>query len=163
VDEEPRLDRDAVIRSSVKVFQRFPEITQRVELAAREGLDEAAAEAAAVAQAGASINLELEIIGARGDVVGYSAGITSRKQTRTEGKTTPIAWFFDRGTLGKRTKALKRPRKNEWTVNRGGSSYVATRSSDLEGKGVTAERFFGPARTAGRRKLLARLARLTLS
>jgi hypothetical protein len=163
MDEEPRVDRHAVIRSSVKVFQRFPEITQQVERAAREGLDEAAAEAAAVAQAGASIDLEAEVIAAHGDVVGYSAGIKSRKQTRTEGRTTPIAGFFDQGTLGKRTKGLKRPRKSSWTVQRGSGSYTAHRAGDLEGKGVAPERFFGKARTAGRRKLIARLARLTLS
>jgi hypothetical protein len=163
MDEEPRLHRHTVIRSSVKVFQRFPQITERVELAAREGLDEAAAEAAAVAQGGASIDLELEIIPAHGNVVGYSAGIKARKQTRTEGRTTPIAPFFDQGTLGKRTKRLKRPRKASWPVQRGSGSYTAHRAGDLADKGIAPERFFGRARRAGRLKLLARIARITLS
>ena len=152
-----------MIRSSVKVFQRFPEITARVEQACREGLDAAAAEAAAVAQAGASIQLELEEIPAHGDVDGYSAGIKSRRKTANPGRTTPIAIFFDKGTLGKRRGRLKQPgrREDQWPVKRG-AGYTAHRSGDLEGKGVEAERFFLKARTAGRAKLLDRIAPLSL-
>jgi hypothetical protein len=153
------------IRSGVKVFQRFPEITRRVEEACKEGLDLAAAEAATVAQATASINLELEVLPAAGTVDGYSAGIKSRRTSSkgrrggsAEQNTTPIAWFFDRGTLGKRSKALKRPRKESWPVTRGGSTFAATRQ-DVTGKGVDAEHFFGKGRAAGRRKLIERLNR----
>lgn len=154
-----------MIRSTVKVFQRFPEITERVEQACREGLDAAATEAAGVAQVSASINLELDVLPAHGDVVGYSAGIKSRRKTSNPGRTTPIALFFDKGTLGKRRGRLKQPgrREESWTVRRGSSQYIARRAGDLEGKGVDAERFFVKARTAGRRKLLARLAALRLT
>lgn len=151
------------IRSGVKVFQRFPEITKRVEEACKEGLDAAALEAAAVAQASASIDLELEVQRAEGTVDGYSAGIKSRR-TSSRGRrggtadqnATPIAWMFDRGTLGKRRKKLKRPRKESWPVTRKGSTFVAHRQ-DVDGKGIEPEGFFGKGRAAGRRKLLERI------
>lgn len=155
-----------MIRSQIKVFQRFPEITKRVEEACKEGLDLAAAEAAAVAQASASIDLKLEVMPAEGTVDGYSAGIKSRR-TSSKGRRggtadqneTPIAWMFDRGTLGKRTKKLKQPRKESWPVTRKGTSHVAHRH-DVTGKGIDAEHFFGKGRTAGRRKLLERINQL---
>lgn len=151
------------IRSGVKVFQRFPEITQRVETACKEGLDAAAAEAAVVAQASASIDLELEVQRAEGTVDGYSAGIKSNR-TSSQGRhgygadlnATPIAWMFDRGTLGKRRRKLKRPRKEQWAVTRGGKTHVAHRG-DVEGKGIEPEGFFGKGRAAGRKKLLERI------
>ena len=153
------------IRSGVKVFQRFPEITRRVEEACKEGLELAAAEAAVVAQASASIDLELDVLPAEGTVEGYSAGIKSRRTSSSgrrggtaEQNATPIAWFFDRGTLGKRTKALKRPRKSSWPVTRKGTTFTANRG-DVAGKGVAPEHFFGKGRAAGRCKLIERLNR----
>lgn len=153
------------IKSGIKVFNRFPEITKRVEEACKEGLDLAASEAATVAQATASIDLKLDVLPAAGTVDGYSAGIKSRRTSSkgrrggtAEQNATPIAWFFDRGTLGKRSKALKRPRKESWPVTRKGSTFTATRQN-VTGKGVEAEHFFGRGRAAGRRKLVERMNR----
>lgn len=146
-----------MFNSTVKTFNLFPQITARIERAAAAGLDAAAREAASVAQAGASIDLKLHVVPVHGDVDGYSAGIKARKQTRTVGKTTPIALFFDQGTLGRRSKPLKRARKQSWTVkNRSGAIATATRH-DTAGKGIPAEHFFPKARAAGRRKLLAQI------
>lgn len=147
-----------MIRAAIRVTDRFPLVTARVEQLARQAVDEAAAAAAETAQAEASIDLELELTAATGDLDGYSAGITSRKQTRNPKQTTRIATFFDGGTLGKRKKALKQPgrRETSWQVKRGDSVYTAQRG-DIEGKGVDPEGFFGKARTAGRRALKARI------
>lgn len=146
-----------MIRSTLKVFEFFPQITARVEQAAVEGLNAAASEAAQVAQANASIDLQLQVQPAHGDVEGYSAGIVSRRQTSAAGKTTPIARFFDKGTLGKHRGTLKRPRKSSWTeTSPAGNPYTAHRG-DIAGKGIDPEAFFGKARAAGRRKLLARI------
>lgn len=154
------------IRSGVKVFQRFPEITKRVEEACIEGLELASAEAAAITQASASIDLQLDVLPATGTVVGYSAGIKSRRTSSrgrrggtAEQNITPIAWFFDRGTLGQRTKALKRPRKQSWPVTRKGTTFTANRQ-DVSGKGIAPEHFFATGRAAGRVKLIERLNQL---
>jgi hypothetical protein len=146
-----------MITSTVKIFDRFAEITDQVERAAVEGLDAAAREAASVAQANASIPLELEVKPAVGDVEGYSAGIKSRKKTRNQGRTTPIAHFFDEGTLGKRKKPPKRGRKGSWTVRQAdGGSHTASRG-DIDGRGIEPEHFFAKGRSAGRKKLLERI------
>lgn len=149
-----------MIESTVKLFDRFPQITEEVERAAVAGLDAAAREAADVAQANATIDLELEVEPAAGDVDGYSAGIKSRKTTRNPGRSTPIAGFFDGGTLGGRTRPLKRPRKSAWRVRASAraQAHTATRR-DVTGKGIEAEGFFGKARAAGRRALLRTIDR----
>lgn len=147
-----------MIRTTVKAFNRFPEITARVERASVIALDEAAREAAAVAQANATLDLEIALIPAHGEIEGYSAGIKSRRQSDVEGSTTTIATFFDGGTLGNRNKPLKRPRKTSWTEKKKATeqSYTATRGN-IGGKGIKPQKFFAKARTAGRRKLLATL------
>jgi hypothetical protein len=146
-----------VIRSQVKVFQQFPKITERVDRAAAAAVDAAAVEAAAVANREAFIPLELDLITAHEDAEGYSAGIKSQKRGRAS--SVRIARFFDEGTLGGRKKALKQPRKQSWTVDRGDSAYTARRSQDLAGKGIEAQHFFAAARTAGRKKLLETIRR----
>jgi hypothetical protein len=140
-----------MFRAQIKVFDRFPEITAQVEQLARVAVDQAARTAAETAQAGASIDLELELIPAHGYVEGYAAGIRSNKKGQ---RGTRIAPFFDGGTLGGRKKALKGARRASWTVNRGGGSYTAHRG-DIDGKGIKAERFFLKARLAGRRSMAA--------
>lgn len=142
----------------MKAVQRFGLITERVERAAQAGLDAAARQAAIVAQANASINLELEVKGARGELDGYSAGIKSRRKSSRAGKATPIARFFDEGTLGKRRKPVKRGRKKSWTQTRGGTSYTAERR-DIDGKGIEPEHFFPKARNAGRKAMLEQIDR----
>jgi len=150
-----------MIRSVIRVTERFPVITERVEQLARESVDEAAAAASEVAQAEASIDLELEVKPATGDLDGYSAGITSRKETRDPKRTTRIAGFFDGGTLGKRKKPLKQPgrREESWQVKRGDTVYTARRGGITADMGIEAEGFFGKALAAGRRALKARIER----
>lgn len=145
-----------MIRSQINVFERFGRITEQVEAAAVDGVNAAVHEAARVAQDHASIDLDLELIPAHGDVDGYTGGIKS-KRTSSSGRQTPIARFFDQGTLGKRRRPTKRPRKTSWTVNRADTTYTAHRGQ-IEGKGIAPEGFFGKARAAGRRALLARIA-----
>lgn len=149
-----------MIRSKVQVVNNFARVTARVDELALESVAAAAEAAAPVAEAGSSIDLQLQVVPAQGDLDGYSAGIRSRRKTSNPGQTTPIALFFDKGTLGKRRKALKQPgrREESWTVKRRRSSYTAHRGSPA-GKGIAPQGFFGKARAAGRAALLRSLAR----
>ena len=147
-----------MFRSTVKTFNRFPEVTDRVRVASKHALDRAARRAAEVAQDNASIGLEVRTSSAAGDVEGYSAGIRAERITDVEGRTTPIAYFFDTGTLGHHKKRLKRGRKRSWTQRnpRSKETHVANRG-DVDGKGIPAEHFFPKAQRAGRKELLADL------
>lgn len=136
--------------ATVKGFQRFPEITADIEKLVAVALDEAMVEAATVAEGGSSISLELERIPAHGTVGGFSSGIKSRKQGHAS--SVLIAEFFNDGTLGKRTKKLKRPRRESWQTSRG-----TDRRGDVTGKGISPQRFFQAARSAGRRVLIERI------
>lgn len=136
--------------------QGFSRITGEVEALAVESLEAAAAAAGAAAQANASIDLKIEVVPAHPVADGYSAGIKSRKTTSTPGKSTPIARFFDDGTLGHRKLPLKQPRKGSWTVKRKTGAHVAHRG-DIDGKGIPAEGFFAKARVAGRAEMLQRI------
>jgi hypothetical protein len=151
-----------VIRSKVQVVNNFAKVTAAVDKLALEAVAAAADAALPVAEAGSSIDLKLEVVPAQGDIDGYSAGIRSRKYTSNPDQTTPIALFFDKGTLGKRKKPLKQPgrREESWQVKRGSSAYTAHRG-DVEGKGLPPEGFFGKARSAGRAALLRTLSRQT--
>lgn len=149
-----------MIRSKVQVVNNFGRVTEAVNELARAAVDAAAAAAAPVADSTSSIDLDLAVVAARGDIDGYSAGIRSRRKTSNEGQTTPIALFFDKGTLGKRKKPLKQPgrREESWPVKRGKAGYTAHRG-DVDGKGIAPEGFFGKARAAGRRAMVAALQR----
>jgi hypothetical protein len=139
-----------VIRSSINTFaEGFTELTEKLEARIVEGLDAASLDAAAVAQSGASIDLEIAAVKAHGTEDGYASGIRAMKKGK---RGTAIAGFFDAGTLGKRRKKPKRPGRSSWTVKRGGGSYTAHRG-DITDKGIPPERFFAKARTAGRAKL----------
>jgi hypothetical protein len=147
-----------VIQARVNAFaEGFSRITADVEERITQGLDDGAAKAAEVAQENASIDLQIRVIppGAAADArgAGIASGIRADKTTRNSKKTTPIARFFDQGTLGKRRGPLKQSRKDSWTVDRGGSTYTAHRR-DIDGKGVEPEGFFRKAQTAGRQKLI---------
>lgn len=146
-----------MITSRIYAMQEgFVTMSEKLEARTVEALDAAAATAADVAEANASIDLQLEIVLAHELAEGYSAGIKSRRQSDSEGKTTPIAPFFDAGTLGKRRKKLKRNRKESWTVTRRGTAYTARRG-DVDGKGIAPERFFSKARAAGRARLVEKI------
>jgi len=146
-----------MITATVKGFQKFSVINEDIERLSLAALDEAAWIAAETAQAGASINLDIEVIPATIGVEAVTSGIVSRKTGRKS--EVRIAGFFDQGTLSGRSRALKRPRRDHWSVRRGSSSYTATRHAIADGEGIKAERFFGRARSAGRKTLLARIER----
>jgi hypothetical protein len=155
------------IRATIKTFAidprlAFPEMADEVDVLARNAVQAGIEEGAAVAQASASIDLKLERVEAHPDptVEGYSGGIRSRATSSVKGSTTPIATFFDKGTLGNRRGRLKRGRKGAWTQRNPDSSetHVAHRG-DVEGKGIPAERFFTKAKAAGRAKMLEQVKR----
>lgn len=141
-----------MITATVKGFERWGEVTADIDKLCIEALDEAAHEAAAVADANAFIPLELEVQPAVGDIEGFSSGIVSRKRGRTE--PVRIAPFFDQGTLAGRAKPLKRNRRASWTVRRKGSTFTAHRHPIVPAEGIEAQHFFSAARSAGRKVLL---------
>jgi hypothetical protein len=148
-----------LFRSTVKTFNRFPDVTAQVIKASLDGLRDATRAAAAVAQESASIDLHLVEVAPSGDLEGYSAGIKANRRSDVADSTTPIALFFDQGTLGNRTKALKRGRKGTWTQrNPGGSGTHTQNRGDIDGKGIPAEHFFTKARAAGRAVLRAKIS-----
>lgn len=135
-----------MIKSTVKVFQDFPRITALIEARTIEACDAAAEAGVAVARERAAGVSDVEIVPTRPTVNGYASGIKFEK----------FIWrFFDKGTLGKHVGKLKRNRRETWTVNRD-NPYVAHRG-DIQGKGIAPRRISSPARTAGRRALIARL------
>lgn len=147
-----------MLTATVKGFEKFQDVNADIDALCLAALEEAAAEAAQVAQASSSVPLEIEVARAAGDVEGFSSGIRSKK-TGKEG--VRIAPFFDGGTLAGRRRKLKQAgrRRDEWQVNRAGTAYTAHRHPIVEGEGIPAEGFFGKARAAGKRKLLARIDR----
>ncbi len=146
-----------MITSTVKGFERFSGVYEDLVSLSVGALDEAAAVAAEVASQGASINLEIETVPAVVVADRAVSGIVSRKQGRRE--NVRIAPFFDRGTLAGHRGDLKRGRRVSWKVRRGGEVYTATRHPIHDGEGIQAQGFFGRARAAGRRALLARIDR----
>lgn len=141
-----------MFRSQITIHDNLAGVTAHVEELARRATLAAAEAAAAAAQAGSSIDLQLELISPHPDFEGFVAGIRSRKKGRAS--TVEIARFFDGGTLGGRKRALKRPRRESWTVKRSSGPYTAHRH-DVAGKGIPAERFFLKARVAGRRAMVS--------
>jgi hypothetical protein len=140
-----------MITSTVKTFERFPELTAAIEALTLRALDAAAHAGQAVADDRASGITTFSIVPAQRSLEGFSAGIRAHNS---------IWRVFDKGSLGKRTARLKRPglRKTDWNVERRGSVYTAHRG-DVSGKGVDARTISNPARTAGRHALLAALTR----
>jgi hypothetical protein len=124
-----------VIRSSVRVFDTFPEITKAVDELARDAVNAGAAEAAAVAkEAGADRGLtDLEVVPAHGGEDGWVAGVKAPYYYR----------FQSYGTLGKAVHA-RRP---------------GTKRSHEPGTGITPNLMFQRARSAGRKAIIARLRR----
>lgn len=145
-----------MLSASVKGFEKFSEVSADIDALCLAALEEAAAEAAQVAQQQASVPLDIEVAPAAGDVDGFSSGIRSNKRGKEGARIAP---FFDGGTLAGRRRKLKSNRRDQWQVNRSGSAYTAHRHPIVEGEGIPAEGFFGKARAAGKRKLLARIDR----
>lgn len=138
-----------MIRSTIRTFDHFPQMTEELELKALHALNEAAITAAEVAQQQARDVAHFEIVPAHPIFEGFSSGV----------KASPLARIYNKGSLGKHQGTLKRPRKPSWPVNRGSNPYIAQRSGDLEGKGVAARSIYTVARAAGRKVLLAAITR----
>lgn len=124
-----------MIKSTVRVFDHFPVITEAVDRLARDAVQAAAEAAAEEAKTiGAARGLtDVQVIPAHGDVDGWTAGVAGRWYYR----------FQSYGTLGRAINP-KRP---------------GTKRSHAPGTGVTPNRMWQKARTAGRRALLARVKR----
>lgn len=118
-----------MIKTQIKVFNRFPEITRTVEQLAQRAVTEAAEEAASTARSiGGSRGLtDIDVVPAHGTEIGYAAGIVGRWYYR----------FHSFGTLGKAVSA-KRP---------------GSRRSHAPGTGIEPNFMFQRARTAGRARL----------
>lgn len=118
-----------MIHATVKVFDRFPEITAEVEKRARQATQEAAETAAETARTvGAGRGLtDIEVVPVQASVDGYKAGIKGKWYYR----------FQSDGTLGNNPSAKRPGRKR----------------SHAAGTGITPNRMFQQARVAGRRKL----------
>lgn len=149
-----------MIRARIKVSSGgLAHLPVRAEAAVRAGLTEGAGVAAEVAQANASIDLELELIPPRGTPDAFVAGIESRKRGSVSG--VRLAPIFDGGSLGGRSKdlATDRDRRESWNVTSpAGNEYTAHRDPEVltdPSKGVTGENFFTKARSAGRKAMLA--------
>lgn len=122
-----------MIRSNVKVFDFFPEISVRVDELARNSV-QAAAEAGAEVAAGIGAErnaTDVKVMPAHGTLTGYAAGVEGR-------------WYYRFQSYGTLSHAInpKRP---------------GTKRDHSKG-GITPNRMFQKARTAGRRALLSRIS-----
>lgn len=144
-----------MITSTIKTFERFPELTAEVEALTLRALEEAAKDGQAVADERADGVTTFNVIPAHRTATGFASGLRARNS---------IWRVFDKGSLGKRGARLKRPnlRAAAWTVRPGESNrsgpYTAHRG-DVEGKGIAARQISNPARTAGRHALIEALRR----
>lgn len=140
-----------MIRSKVIANpDRINRVDEELQRRARRAVGEAARTAAVVASA-RSRDWPFRSKGARGTHRGYEAGVVGN----------PLTHIFNKGSLGRRSAALKRDRrKDSWAVKRG-SGYTADRHPEaLTGDhGVAARDIFRPAILAGRRALKAALKR----
>ena len=136
-----------MITSRIRTFETFPQLTAHVEELTMRALAQAAEAGKAAADERAQGITEFSVVVPRRTADGFASGIRARN---------PIWRVFDKGSLGKRTARLKRPnlRKDSWKVSRRGSTYEAHRG-DTAGEGVAPRTISNPARTAGRRALLA--------
>lgn len=142
--------------SRVDVFDHFARIDEFVERRSKQALDAAARRAATVfEQQSGSHDFGVEIVPAHGDFNGFSSGIRVRNK---------LYHVFDHGSLGsRRGRRLKDPRRKEtWEVRQRRRRYTAHRHPEAltqADKGVAPLNLTNPARTAGRKTLLAELRR----
>lgn len=142
-----------MITSSVKVLdQGVGALQAEIDRRTVTALNAAAREGARVANErakttnGKQVGM-FQVIPAAGSWDGFSAGIKSYN---------PLWRIYDKGTLGKRTAALKKPRrKTTWEVKRAkdAAAYQAQRG-DVGGKGIDPAHISNAARTAGRKTLI---------
>ncbi len=130
------------IQSTVRITNRFPEITADVNRLAQEAVTAAAAAGATVARQIASSRTEtgrmagIRVERVRGSENGWDASFVS-----------PVfyAWMQNYGTLGNRTKPLKQAPRTGRTRE--------------PGTGIEPLRFLEAGRSAGRRAMMARVRR----
>lgn len=135
-----------MIRSTVNAFPHFGELAAKIERRSIQALEQAAHAGAQAANQQASGITDFHVTTVDRDFAGYTVGIRAKN---------PIWRVFDKGSLGNRVARLKRERrKDSWQVTRKGTTYTAHRRSTDTG-GVKARNISNPARTAGRRALLA--------
>lgn len=127
--------------SSVKLYQHWGVINEEVKRLAAHALE--------VAEEDALQTIEniwphggMHVEGVSGTLDGFKSGVSAAPDKKH------IAHFHDHGTLGnfrrgKRTTP-KRPRKRDYKMTRPDGSPT----------GIKAQRFYGKARTSGRRALL---------
>lgn len=134
----------------------FARLDAEIDRRTIDALNAAAADGARVANEraktknGKQVGM-FHVVPAYGSYDGFAAGIKSHN---------PLWRIFDKGTLGKRRAATKRPRKTSWEVARAEDSqpYEAHRG-DIDGKGIDPSHISNAARTAGRKTLLGTLRR----
>lgn len=145
-----------MIQATIKGFDRFPEVDADIERLVVVALDGAAEAAAAAAQDGSHLRLELEVSRAEPTVDGYTTGIKSRRRGKDG---SYLAVYYDKGTLGQRRGPLKARRHQTWSVTRKGTSYTAHRHAIDPDEGIPAEGFFATARRIGKKVLIDRIDR----
>lgn len=125
-----------MIHSQIRVFDTFPDITEEIDRLTVRALDAGVEQAAETAkQIGAERNLtEFETVPAHGALDGFTAGLRAGRFYYR---------FQSYGTLGRAIRP-KRP---------------GTKRSHAPGTGITPNRMFQRARSAGRKKIVETLAR----
>lgn len=147
------------ITSRVQVHDDFGRISELVDRETIRSLDQAAEAGLQVATSrahtanGKQVST-FQLIPAHGTADGFASGIRANN---------PLWRIYDKGTLGKRRGALKgrNRRKDTWAVRPGKADregYEASRG-DISGKGIPPADISNPARTAGRKTLIAALRR----
>ena len=125
-----------MIRTNVKVFDRFPEVTADVERLARRALNAAAAEAArTAAEIGSARGMtDFDVKEAVGSATGYTSGIKGQQ------------WYWRLQSFGTLGRAIRPKRPGH-------------KRSHAPGTGITPNLMYQRARTAGRRKLVEIISR----
>jgi hypothetical protein len=147
-----------MITSSVNSYDFFDRFTEQIERRTLHALNEAARQGAIVAdrQSVGLHSLTWRVILGHGTEDGWASAIKAKH---------PLWHIYDFGSLGKRGRTLKGNdrRKDSWTVRkRGINPYVAHRHPETltdPDKGIKGRTISNPARTAGRKALIAALRR----
>lgn len=147
----------ARVTSRVESRDHFDRVTAAVERKVLNALDRASEAALAEARRQQKdVDFGWEVKHARGDFNGFSSGIRARNR---------LVNVFDHGSLGARggrKLVAAGRRKASWTVKQKHRTYEAHRHSEAltdAKKGIKSRNITNPARTAGRRRLLAELRR----
>lgn len=145
-----------ILRATVDVRDNFQAVTDAIRRKSAQAVEDAAQAGHIAAQERAQTDdgktiTTFFVVHPTGTIDGFVTGIKAKNR---------LLNIFEKGSLGKRTAALKNPgrRKDFWNVNRGTNPYVAHRG-DTTGEGIAPRHILTYARAAGRRALLAALRR----